>query len=548
MKTRLFVALWCVLALATLGLAPLFDYDETVYAQTALDMMRHGQWLVPEANGMRFFEKPPFVYYLMDLSFALFGENAWAAKLPSALFTLATSLLLAWAGRRIKDAELGWMAAAIFLSLFQVGFLAHAAILDPALNFFLAGAMLGWMLWRREGRRRDAWLAALFAGLAVSVKGPVGIVIPGAVAAVDLWWSRRERPWRGLPWRGMLALFLLAALPWYLMLLYANGPAFLRDFIWVHNIGRALHPMQGHGGGWHYYLVVFAVGALPWLAWLPALARGLAVMLREGWPDAGIARIGLIWTGLVLLVFTLAQTKLPHYISGVWPAVALLAALALREAPPASMRGVRIGAAMTLAPVGLLIAALPWAWDGLSALVQHPRARALLDQGLQPGPETAIAGLAILIALGWMLAARRMDALALRTLALGLALQLALLAGPARFAAHLMQGPKMQIAAAVRALPADVPLLSLYLNAPSVSFYGRRNYRMAGPDELARLMAQGAPFAVFLREEALAALAGAARKADEGNGAGVRLPPPRVRAGGFLLFVFPGASPAEARG
>ncbi|MDX8402673.1 MAG: glycosyltransferase family 39 protein [Mariprofundaceae bacterium] len=527
---RGFVALWFVLALATLGLAPLFDYDETVYAQTALDMMRHGHWLVPEANGMRFFEKPPFVYYLMDGSFALFGENAWAARLPSALFTLATSLLLVWAGRRIKDAALGWMAAAIFLSLFQVGFLAHAAILDPALNFFLAGSLLGWMLWRRDGRRRDALMAALCSGLAVSVKGPVGLVLPAAVAALDLWLDRRARPWRGLPWAGMTALFLAAALPWYLMLLIANGPAFLRDFIWVHNIGRALHPMQGHGGGWHYYLVVFAVGVLPWLAWLPWLARRWTTMLREDGPDAGIVRIGLLWIGLVLLIFSLAQTKLPHYISSIWPAVALIAALALREGLPARTNGIRAGTLATLAPIGLFVAALPWLWQGLSGLVHHPRARAILEQPLAPDWGVALAGLALLAALGWF-ALGRARCLPLRTLALGLVLQLTLLIGLGRFAGELVQGPLMRIAEQARALPADAPLLALYLNAPSVSFYSGRNYRMVEPAELARMAAEGRAFAVFLRTESRPALEAALKQTLPGG-----IPAPVVNAGGYLLY------------
>ena len=47
--------LWAALTLPSLGLAPLFDYDETIYAQTAIDMMRLGEWIVPTANGMQFF-------------------------------------------------------------------------------------------------------------------------------------------------------------------------------------------------------------------------------------------------------------------------------------------------------------------------------------------------------------------------------------------------------------------------------------------------------------------------------------------------------------
>ncbi len=133
---------WAVLTLPGLGLAPLFDYDETVYAQTALDMMHHGQWIVPTANGMQFFEKPPFTYYLMDISFKLFGENAFAARLPSAVFTLLTAWVLFAGASRLKDRRFGLMAAGIFLSMLEVGLLAHAAILDAVLNFFIAAALV----------------------------------------------------------------------------------------------------------------------------------------------------------------------------------------------------------------------------------------------------------------------------------------------------------------------------------------------------------------------------------------------------------------------
>ncbi|MDX8396220.1 MAG: glycosyltransferase family 39 protein, partial [Mariprofundaceae bacterium] len=154
------ILFWAILTLPTLATAPLFDYDETIYAQTALDMMRLGEWVVPTANGLQFFEKPPFTYYLMDLCFTIFGENAFSARLPSAIFTLLTALLLLRFGERIHSRPFGFATAVIYLTMLEVGLLGHAAILDAVLNFFITACLLNYFLWLDSYQRRYAlWTA-----------------------------------------------------------------------------------------------------------------------------------------------------------------------------------------------------------------------------------------------------------------------------------------------------------------------------------------------------------------------------------------------------
>ncbi len=527
---RALVALWFLAALATLGLAPLFDYDETVYAQTALDMMRHHAWLTPEANGMPFHEKPAVIYYLMDASFLVFGPSAFAARLPSTLMTLATALLLARAGRRLGDAAMGWMAAAIFLTMLETGLLGRAAILDPTLNLCIAGALLYYLVWKRGGKPGDMALAAAFAGLAVSVKGPVGVVVPLMVAGLDRLLDKQPRPWRDIPWRMVIPAFLITAVPWYAAQVLTHSWSFLRDFIWVHNIQRAMHPMQGHGGRWFYYLPVFAISVIPWLAWLPRAARDGWQQLRasraEGAP-ADLPRLCLVWMASVIALFSLAQTKLPHYISSVYPATALLLAWSARKAATSGRAAMLFTAALVALP-GLALFSLPWIWPHLPAFVHHPRALAIVTQPLSPGWPVALTGGALVAAA--LVAARLPSRRALSgAAALGLAMQLAFFTAPGMFAGRLIQGPAARIADEARRLPPDAPLLSLHLNAPSVSFGAGRNFRMAQADEIARLAAAGQRFAVFLRAEHRAELARA-----------VSLPAPRVNQGGYLLYVFEG--------
>ncbi len=519
-------ALWLLLTLPVLGLVPLFDYDETIYAQTAVDMWRHHAWIVPMANGMEFFEKPPFIYYLMDLSFWLFGENSFAARLPSALFTLATAALLFRFLEARGQGRAGLLAAAIFLSMFEVGLLAHAAILDAGLNFFITGSLLAYLRWLdTQALRHARWCAAMM-GAAVALKGPVGVVVPLMVILIERAWAGELRAsLRRIPWLHALPWFLLLALPWYLMIVIAHGWEFLRQFILVHNIGRAMQPMQGHGGGWHYYLVVFAVSSLPWLFWLPwtfrQAWRAKSAQLRA------LLRFTLVWIASVIVLFTFAQTKLPHYISCVYPALALALASAWQQADSRHMPGYLVPlTVLLLLPILLLLSFLPLLYPSLTALVHHPRALAILAQGIEPSWWVASGGALLLFALAALAMRQRLRlSLPAAFVALGLTLQWALLLPLASFAALLIQGPAMQAASIVRALPEQARIYSYNLNAPSVSFYSGRNYQiLLGEEGKRRWRSAPAPKALLMREESLADFPSLQRLR------------PTMRRGGFLLF------------
>ena len=529
----LLVLLWAALTLPTLGIAPLFDYDETIYAQTALDMMHKGEWIIPTANGMQFFEKPPFTYYMMDAAFAAFGENAFAARLPSALFTLFTVLLLFHFGWRLHSREFGFAAALTYFSMFEVGFLAHAAILDPVLNFFIAGTLLFYAVWREFGNHRDAFWCALMMGAAVGIKGPVGAVIPLMVIGVDTLWRRDlVRTLQSIPWATVMPLFLIAALPWYLLILLVNGPGFLYEFIWVHNIERALKPMQGHGGGWHYYFVVFAVSVLPWLALLPRSVSEWWERRSDDQVLPTLARLGIIWTLLVLLLFTFAQTKLPHYISSIYPGVALLlaAAIVLRQRRVLASRVSHWVTFLLLAPLAILLILFPWAYEYVGQFVKHPRALAIVNQPIEPPLWIAGLGVLLLAALVWLVAGRnRPGGLLLRFAVLGFALQLSVIGGVGVFAGNLVQAPQMRIAEELRKLPPDMPVYSYMLNMPSISFYAGRSYQIKTEPGMP---SSKVPYALILRTE------------EKANLPRLKRYKPQVEQGGFMLYLI---KPARRR-
>ncbi len=501
--------IWTALTVSSLGVAPLFDYDEAAHAEVAAEMPRDNTWLLPALNGRPFYEKPAPFFYFISASFALFGKTAFAARLPSALFTLATALFLHHAGRRLGRSELGMFAALIYVSMLMPALLAHTAILDPALNFWMTVSIMSFFLWHRQGLLRDAVLSMLAAGIAVSVKGPVGLMIPLIVilldrfAAKDLVQSMKRFPWKwGVP------AFLSGALPWYALVSIVYGPGFLRQFILVDNVGRFTHAVEGHSGCWYYYFLVLIPSALPWLALLPWWVRQAFVLRNEQHAPGDLSRFGLVWTLVVVVFFSVSRTKLPHYISSVYPAMALgMAALWHRQRPsPAWMRAASWTLLVSCLPVALTLMALPTLYPFFAGMVTHPWAVAALSPKVVPGHW--IAGFVVTASLLTLhLLARHESAKrALVVLVIfGFVLQASLIWSLAPWAGRLVQSEQLEIAAIIRTCPTAEPVYSL-VKRPSISFYSGRSYIEAGSEVLERLASSSSSYLLVAHKSSLAEL------------------------------------------
>ena len=63
------------------------------FAEASREMLQRGDYVVPWFNGHWRFDKPVLIYWCQSLSYRIFGENDFAARFPSALFTTGTALL-----------------------------------------------------------------------------------------------------------------------------------------------------------------------------------------------------------------------------------------------------------------------------------------------------------------------------------------------------------------------------------------------------------------------------------------------------------------------
>ncbi|MFZ9952451.1 MAG: ArnT family glycosyltransferase [Vulcanococcus sp.] len=336
----------CALAFFNgLGGLGLMDKTEGLFAEVPRQMLASGDWVTPHWNGEIFFDYPVWGYWMVGLSYRLFGLSEWAARLPAALAATATVLglfavvlLIAPAAerpsRRIGRAAL--CASLLTLSPGWVGW-GRSSVTDmflaSGISLALLGFVLAWCAADRPGLRRLGHGAlALFCGIAVLAKGPVGLLLPGLVILGFLLLKRSLLPEvRRTPWAWMLALFFGVTLPWYAAATAANGSTFLGRFLGFSNLERFTSVLYSHPGPPWFYLPWVVVLLLPWSLFLPVAIARLRPWRLERWPQApgpdDLPLLASLWLVVIVAFFSAAATKLPGYILPAVPGGLLLVGL-----------------------------------------------------------------------------------------------------------------------------------------------------------------------------------------------------------------------------
>jgi 4-amino-4-deoxy-L-arabinose transferase len=470
------LAVFAFLLLLPAGAFGLFEPTETRYAEIAREMRASGDWITPRLDGIVHLHKPPLAYWAAAGGMALLGENAWGARLPVALASLATLLFTVRLARRRFGALIASPALAGWLLGSSVLFLAIGRTLasDP----FLAAAVAGfWAL------APSPWALALL-GLGFLAKGPVVFVttvLPVLLAAA---WGRERRTLALLgPARGWLA-FAVVALPWYLVVL-ARTPGLLGYFLGNQLWERFATTEHGRGGPPWYFAGVMLAGALPWTV---ALGPGAVQSWRQR--ASAEARLLIAWLAVPLVVFSLSGSKLPAYLLPCFPAVALLAALGLERGG----RGVRQATGLVL----LLLAAAAWigARHGLGRVV-----------GVEP-PEAFVIPPGVWLALAaWAFAAFRIvdgpPARAALLVALGLT---AAWVGLARHD-RALGSPRALVALLREHRAAGEPVVEFARFNAGLPFHLRERVRLLEVPRETRFDDPRTVAAVFVSRDSLAALA-----------------------------------------
>ena len=315
----------------TLDLRHLLPTDEGRYSEIAREMVASGDWLTIHYNGVKYFEKPPLQMWATAIAFELFGIGEWQARLWTALSGAGGVVVAAYAARRWFGDRVALFSACVLLGAPGWNVAGHVASLDMGVSFAMACTLCSLLVAQHPaaspGERRG-WMVVAWAamGAAVMSKGLIGIVLPLAALAVYAVAARDLAVWRRLhPFIG-IATFLVVAAPWFVLVSIRN-PEFPQFFFIHEHWERFTSTVHDRSAPWWYFVPQLGMGFFPWLflgPWMvrAAIAPGAGHAFR---PAAFLAA----WAATIFVFFSVSGSKLPGYIIPIYPALAILAALAL---------------------------------------------------------------------------------------------------------------------------------------------------------------------------------------------------------------------------
>ena len=313
-----------------LGSITLFDVDEAVFAEATKEMVQSGDWINPTYNGENRYDKPILIYWLMAVSYKIFGINEFAARFPSALSGVLLCLSIFLFVRYLYDNKRALYASVSFvLSLYYLAY-SHAAVTDMVLTLFISLSLFSFYL-SLKMHRRYIYGFYIFSALAFLTKGLIGIVFPFGIAfiyllitdglkgmkkAIDIW--------------GML-LFSVVSFPWYIAQYLINGQEFIQQFIIKHHFMRYAGVISGHRGPIYIYIPYIIAGLFPWIAFLPSGIGEIFTKIKSLKDLGNLEKDGdshglffLIWLAVIFVFFSFSTTKLPNYILPAIPAASIL--------------------------------------------------------------------------------------------------------------------------------------------------------------------------------------------------------------------------------
>jgi 4-amino-4-deoxy-L-arabinose transferase-like glycosyltransferase len=382
------VAVAATVYLTGLGWTRLWDDDETYFAQTAREMYERGDLIVPWFNQTLFAHKPPFMYWMMIGAYHVFGVTEFASRLPSAMFGTASALLVWRLGRILYSPRVGFWTGIVLATSLNYIVIARAATCDAELLFFCTlpiyllvrrsavnrvvdGEFMPRLTWLDEDANRPTtwktWALVYAAmGMAVMVKGPIGVVLPTAVLGLFLLLQQASRPssnssvlnpqpstpaslrqrlqpvvnyaatllspirilrtiWNMRPLTA-IAMTLLVAGPWFIAVSVRTQGEFLHGFFGVHHFHRFTATMDNHNGPPFYYLLAICIGFFPWIIFLKPTCSELIRRMWDPESSRPADRLLIAWFAVWVGFFSLAVTKFPHYVLPAYPALALATA------------------------------------------------------------------------------------------------------------------------------------------------------------------------------------------------------------------------------
>jgi 4-amino-4-deoxy-L-arabinose transferase-like glycosyltransferase len=380
----------------------LMDDVDAVQAQIARNMLTSDDWVTARLDGIAYLEKAPLIYWVIAISYQVFGAHDWSARIPIALSAIALCCLVTGFGIWAFGKRAGFYAGLCISTC--IGLFLFTRILIPDVMLTAAIALAMWAFLRVLDEQENhprlwAFLFALSLGVGLLLKSLIGVLFPMAAAFIYLSITGQlfsAAVWRRLhPFTGLLIVIAVAA-PWHILATLRNppyfaftlhsGPAQYHGFLWFFFVNEQLlrflntrYPRDYNTVPRLYFWLFNLVWLFPWSVYFPAVAK----LSFKPVDRAGRTRLlALCWAAFLLIFFTFSTTQ-EYYSMPCYPALALLLGSAMAIGGDRVRRGTRaLSIVLACALIAVLILlflvrTVPTPGEISSALTTHPQAYSL---------------------------------------------------------------------------------------------------------------------------------------------------------------------------
>jgi 4-amino-4-deoxy-L-arabinose transferase-like glycosyltransferase len=321
----------CLLFIPFIGNMPLFDWDEINFAECAREMLVTANNSDVQLYFHPFWEKPPLFIWLQAMSMNVFGVNEFAARFPNALCGVFTLLILFKTGKELNDRKFGLLWAFVYASTLLPHLFFKSGIIDPWFNLFIYLSIYNLIQHTNnpvgKSGYKTAVIAGLFLGLALLTKGPAALILVGLTVAVFFVLGRFKKISSVKFIAAFFVAFLITGLSWFAVELINGHGQVIKEFI-DYQIRLFKTEDSDHGGPFIYHFVVLLLGCFP-------ASIFLILSHRRSNTDLPFQKhtkrwmMSLFW--VVLILFSIVQTKIVHYSSLCYFPLTYLATYAIQK-------------------------------------------------------------------------------------------------------------------------------------------------------------------------------------------------------------------------
>jgi len=325
----LIILLGLLIFLPFIGLVHLFDWDEINFAESAREMIITGDYSTVRINFIPFWEKPPLFIWLQVLSMKLFGINEFAARFPNTICGVLTLLALFEIGKFLRNYKFGLLWALAYAASVLPFLYFKSGIIDPWFNLFIFTAL--YFAFRhfdqKESRHQgvlNVILSAGILGLAVLTKGPVAILLFGITIGIFILIQRKIKI---LKWKDVLmftSVLVISGGAYHIYQMLTGNWQLTYDFF-MYQLRLMKTQDAGHGGSVFYHPLVLFIGVFP------SSVLALNAFFRKSSVSNVFRRLMVVLFLVVLVIFSLVQTKIVHYSSLCYFPISYLAAVSVYD-------------------------------------------------------------------------------------------------------------------------------------------------------------------------------------------------------------------------